>query len=311
MTSRGLVWGTLLVALCCADDAAAQGRGRPKAPRAPKAPVTTAPAAAGTTSSPATSPTSVTTPASAGLAPAAPPAASFRQFGSWLDDASGAAAGEGRTGIGVGYWRVSGGSQLNVPMVDVGYAFTDRLQAGVSVPFYHASYAGTTARGLDDIYLSGKMTVIDPSLTVSEVGLAVSPVLEVLSTGGSGGRLHYALPVSLELRRQPFRMFGSAGYFSRGSVFTAGAVEWSSAAGYMLTGAVTHAYSTSEDAALDGLGVSRRRADVTGSVACPLGRWAAAYVSVGRTLTRMDEGGTALSLTGGVSFRFTRAQATP
>ena len=239
------------------------------------------------------------------------PASSFRQFGSWLDDASAATKGEGRTGIGVGYWRLNSGSQWNVPMVDVGYAFTDRIQASANVPFYRASYEGSTARGLDDMYLSGKVTLIDPSLTLAEFGLAVSPVVEVLSPGSSEGRVHYAVPVSIELRRQPFRVFGSGGYFSRGSVFTAGAVEWSAPAGYLVTVSVTRSYSTGADAMLDGLDVSRQRADLTGSVAYSLGPVAAAYVSVGRSLMSADEGGTAFSLAGGLSFRFAATKGTP
>ena len=240
-----------------------------------------------------------------------PPVAAFRQFGSWLDDASATTRGEGRTGIGIGYWRVNGGSQVNVPMLDIGYGVTDRIAASASVPFYRSSSGDDTSRGLDDIYLAGKVTLIDPSLTVSEFGVAVSPLIEVLSPGAADRRIHYALPISVELRRQPLRVFGSAGYFSRGSLFTAGAVEWSAAAGYVVTGAVTQSYSTGADTTLDALGVSRRRADITGSVAHPLGQLAAAYVSVGRSLTSVDEGGTALSLSGGISFRFSTTQPTP
>jgi hypothetical protein len=196
-------------------------------------------------------------------------------------------------------------------MLDVGYGVTDRIAASASVPFYRTSYQGSIVSGLDDIYLSGKVTLIDPALTVSEFGVAVSPIVEVLSPGSTGGRVHYALPVSVEVRRQPFRVFGSAGYFSRGSMFAGAALEWSASAGYVVTGALTQSYSTGVDVTLDSLGVSRRRSDVTGSVGYPLGQLAAAYVSVGRSLTSVDEGGTAFSLAGGLSFRFSTPRATP
>jgi hypothetical protein len=39
-------------------------------------------------------------------------------------------------------------------------------------------------------------------------------------------------------------------------------------------------------------------------VAQPLGATAAAYVSVGRSLTGLEDGGASLALTGGVSFGF-------
>ena len=302
MNSRLLPFGALLIVVLVSSEAAAQGRGRPKAPKTPKPTTPTATSAISTSSAPLTS---------AAMSAAVSPATPFRQFGSWLDDASAATRGEGRTGIGVGYWRLNSGSQWNVPMLDVGYAFTDRIQASANVPFYRASYEGGTARGLDDMYLSGKMTLIDPSLTLSEFGLAVSPVVEVLSPGSSEGRVHYAVPVNVELRRQPFRVFGTGGYFSRGSVFTAGAVEWSAAAGYLVTVSVSRSYSTRSDATLDALDVSRQRADLTGSVSYPLGQTAAAYVSVGRSLMTVGEGATSFSLAGGISFRFAATKGTP
>lgn len=274
----------------CSPDAAAQGRGRPKGPNTSPA-TTSAPIAAadGTMTHGTTSPA----------------AASFRQFGSWLDDASAPVRGEGRTGIGIGYWRVNGGSQTNVPMIDLGYGVTDRIRAGASVPFYRVSYVGGTARGLDDVYLSAKVTIVDPALTVSEFGLAVTPVVEVLSAGAGDGRVHFALPVSVELRRRMFRVYGSGGYFTRGSLFTGGALEVGLPSGTVVTGALTQSYSTRSDAALDALGVSRRRVDATAGVAHPIAGMAAAYVSAGRSLTSIAEGGTTVSLAGGVSFRVT------
>ena len=268
-------------------DAAAQGRGRPKAPKG-----------------------STTTSQQAGVPTT--PTVSFRQFGSWLDDASPATPGEGRMGLGVGYWRMSSGTQTDIPMLDLGYGVTNRLQVSASVPFYRTTYEGTTSRGLDDMYLSAKFTALDPSQNDAQFGLAVSPVVEVLSSGAPDGRLHYAVPVSFEVRRQPYRVYGSAGYFSRGSVFTGAAIEWATSTGFMLTGALTQSYSTKEDPLSDQLGVGKQRMDVNAGVAYPLADIAAAYVSVGRSLTSLAEGGTSLSVAGGISFRFAGpATATP
>jgi hypothetical protein len=212
--------------------------------------------------------------------------------------------------LGVGHWRMSGMNQTNIPMLGGGIGVTDRMQVSASVPFYQVSFQGATTRGMDDVYLSAKYTLVDPTLTLSEFGLAVSPVLEVLSPGVPDGRVHFALPVSVEVRRLPFRVYGSTGYFTRGSFFTGGAVEWITQRGVVLTGAVTHSYSMKEDAVLDALAIGRQRVDVSGAVAYPLARAAVGYVSVGRSLTSLEEGGTRLALSGGVSFRFT-GNATP
>ncbi|HEY9461822.1 MAG TPA: hypothetical protein VIR54_01975, partial [Vicinamibacterales bacterium] len=145
-----------------------------------------------------------TTTIAAASEPVVGTVSSYRQFGSWLDDASSSYRGESYASLGVGYWRLADSSQINAPMLGMGWGVTDRMQFSASVPFYHTSYAGTTASGLDDVYFGAKYTVIDPTLTLSEFGLAVNPVVEVLSTDLGDGRVHFALPVNVELRRQPF-----------------------------------------------------------------------------------------------------------
>lgn len=271
----------------------AQGNGRPKAPRAP----------APTTTSPTTSSATAVTP------DAAPPVSSFRQFGAWLDDASAPTwRGEGYTSIGVGYFRLAGSSQMSVPMLGMGMGLSDRLQVSASVPFYRTSSAGATYSGLDDMYFGAKYTIVDPTLTLSEFGLAVNPLVEVLSAGNPD-RVHFALPVSVELRRQPFRVYGSAGYFTRGSVFSGGALEWTGAR-LIVTGSLSQSYSIKEDLALDSMSVSRQHLSVSGSAAVPLTSRAAGFVSVGRSLTSPEQGGTSLALSGGLSIRFSAPSAT-
>ena len=287
----------LLVAIGLAipDLAQAQGNGngRPKAPKG-SSPTTTTPTSPSTSSS-----------VDATAAATAPFAVStYRQFGAWLDDASAAAKGEGYTSIGVGHWRMLSSSQTNIPMLGVGLGVTDRIQVGASVPFYRASYEGGSASGMDDVYLSAKYTLVDPTLTLSEFGLAISPTMEVLSSGNPDGRIHFAVPVSVELRRQPFRVYGSAGWFTRGSFFSGAALEWSAPARMVLTGALTQSYSLKDDAVLDSMGIGRQRMDVSLGVAYPLGTMAATFVNVGRSLTSMEEGGTSLALSGGISLRF-------
>jgi hypothetical protein len=202
-------------------------------------------------------------------------------------------------------------SQTNAPMLGAALGVTDRLQVNASVPFYRVNYQGATSSGMDDLYIGAKYSLLDPTLTISEFGLAISPVMEVLSAGAPDGRVHFAIPVTLELRRAPFRVYGSTGYFTRGSVFTGTAVEWATPARVVLTGALTQSYSIKSDTALDSLGVGRQRVDVTTSAAYPIGNVAAAFMSVGRSLSSLDEGGTSLALTGGMSFRFSATRSTP
>jgi hypothetical protein len=196
-------------------------------------------------------------------------------------------------------------------MLGAGMGVSDRLGVSATVPFYRTNVAGSTSRGMDDVYLGASYNLVDPTLTVSELGLSVGTVMEVLSADGGDGRVHFAFPVALELRRQPFRVYGSAGYFTRGAVFSGGAVEWVGPRQWIVSGILTQSRSLKSDATLDSLAVSRQRADVMASLAHAIGGSATGYVSVGRSLSSLAEGGTSLAINGGVSVRFSAARATP
>jgi len=264
--------------LTLASVAEAQGRGRPKRP-----PLTTA------------GDTNGAQQAQTGTVSSAAPL--FHQFGAWLDDATGSARGVGRVAIGAGYWRARDGTFVDVPIFDGSYALTDRLQLAATVPLYRSSYSGLSHSGLDDVYVSGKITMFDASNTASGGGLAVTPLLEILSAGYAGDRLHWALPVSVEWRRAPVRFYGSAGYFSRGAVFGGGAVDWATPAGTVLTVAVTQSFPTLKER-----NSRAAQADVSVGLAQSLTDAVAAYVSIGRSLASPAGQETTFAVTAGVAF---------
>lgn len=287
------------IALGTPPPASAQGNGRPKGPRS------------GSTGAPAPSPSSGTT---ATITPdgtfTSAPVMAFPQFGAWLDDASASGRGDAVVSIGAGHWRLAGMTQTNLPMIGAGVGVTDRLQVSASVPFYRATASTWSARGLDDVYVSAKYTVVDPTLSVSEVGVAFSPVVEILSAGAADGRVHFALPMNVEWRRLPFRVYGSGGYFTRGAVFAGGAVEWNARSGVSVTGSLLQSYSVkTPDPTLAALG--RQHVDASIGAAAPVGRSASVYGSVGRSLTSVEAGGASLAVTGGIAIRFSAATAIP
>ena len=284
-----LVCALSLAALLVPDAAWAQGRGRPKRP-----PLVGGEFASPTQNGRARAPSELSAP------PEPLVRASFPQFGSWLDDASTWAAGSGSTGIGIGYWRGSGASQIDVPILNVSYGVTNRAQLGATVPFYRVNYLGTTARGLDDVYINGKFAVVGPSAN-GRFGLAVGSVIEILSAGTEDmSRVQWAVPVSMEVRGDGVRGYASAGYFSRGAVFTAGAVEWTASGGTSLTGALAHSISVAESALASG---AENFTDVTLFVGHPVANAVSAYGGVGETFAGESR---SFMLTGGVAFRFSR-----
>lgn len=135
-------------------------------------------------------------------------------------------------------------------------------------------------------------------------------MVEILGAGTvADRRAHWALPLSVEVRRGAARVYGSGGYFSRGALFTAGALEWTTPAGSVVTGALTQSYSTS-DLAPGVPAASRQRVDLTVGLAHPLSGAIAAWVAAGRSLTSVADGGTSLALSGGISIQLSRS-ATP
>jgi hypothetical protein len=254
--------------------AEAQGRGRPKNPQASS----DADGGSGTVST-----------------------SQFRQFGVWLDDATTRAAGGGSFGLGVGYFRGGGASLVDIPIIDASYAVHDRVQLGMSIPFYRSEFEGTTSRGVDDMYFSGKIVLVDPAIQDARWGIAVIPVLEVLSPGFFEDRVHFALPISAEFRASAVRIYGSTGYFSRGAVFGAGVVEWSSEQGTSLTFGLTHARPTEDEAT----GLPGGRSDFSVAVGHPVNDAASVYVAFGRTLSSPDDSNkTTAAISGGISFSF-------
>jgi hypothetical protein len=219
----------------------------------------------------------------------------------WLDDATTREAGGGSFGLGVGYFRGSGASLIDVPIIDASYAVHDRVQLGMSIPFYRSEFEGTTSRGVDDMYFSSKIVLVDPAIQDARWGIAVIPVLEVLSPGFFEDRVHFALPVSAEFRASAVRVYGSTGYFSRGAVFGAGAVEWTSEPGTSLTFGLTHARPTDEEAT----GLPGGRSDFSVAVGHPVNAATSVYIALGRTLSSPDDSNkTTAAISGGISFSF-------
>jgi hypothetical protein len=231
----------------------------------------------------------------------------IRNFGSWLDDASVMPEGKGAFSVAFGYWRTPGYREFDFPAIDGAVGLTRRVHVGMSVPVYHASEpGGPVARGLGDFYLSTKIQLRDPSAEQGRMGVAISPVLEVLSyaPGPEAGRVNWALPVSLEVQGDGWRVFGSTGYFSRGALFGSGAVEVTLSDRISAIGAISQSHSIKQDDLSTALGYAQSRTDVSGGVNVSVSPAMMVFGSIGRTLSQQDPNSTTLVFTSGVSFSF-------
>jgi hypothetical protein len=160
------------------------------------------------------SPVTATTPTSA---PAAA-ANAVVYYGSWLDDVSIVEPGKVWVGLATGYWRGSGSRQIDAPVASVAVGINSRTHAGGSLSFYHfRTVDGVSENGFGNISLYGKFVLLAPASTSKGIGLAVTPLFEF--SPGVDDPLGWALPVNVEIHRGNLRVYGSSGYFSRGSIF--------------------------------------------------------------------------------------------
>jgi hypothetical protein len=247
-------------------------------------------------SSPVTSGSAVPTSAS-GIA--------IRQFGAWLDDASLLTPGDASTSITLGHYRSLAGTQTDFPVVDASLGITRRMQFGVTVPYYHARFNdGTSIGGFGDVFLSGKVLLVEPGPD-RVIGMSVSPVVEFTRDPLPGqSSFGWGAPLNIEARFSAFRVFGSTGYFSRGALFAAGALEVPVGERLVANGALTLMRATNESPAADAIGLSRGRSDITASAAYFLSPSIALFAGTGRTIGNADGTGTTFMLNGGVSISY-------
>jgi hypothetical protein len=231
----------------------------------------------------------------------------IRNFGTWLDDASVLPEGQGALTFGFTYWKTPVYREFDFPYVDGSLGVSRRVQFGVSMPYFRANEpGGPMANGLGDVYLSSKIQLRDPSGARHPVGFALTPIVEVLSYAPEPGasRVSWALPFSVEVQRDQWRVYGSTGYFSRGSVFASGAIELALSNRAWLTGTLSQAHIVNDDGASEALGVPRTRTDVSGGLAVAVTPAWSVYGSIGRTLSREDPDAATVVASAGASWSF-------
>ena len=251
---------------------------------------------------------SAPTPSSGGAAQVQPAiSGGVRNFGSWLDDASIMTPGSGSLTMSVAWFRSPAYHEFDAPIGDGAIGLTSKVQFGFSVPYYHVSApGGPVVRGIGDLYLASKVQLREPSERNAGFGVAVVPILTVLSGEANieRRRAAWGVPVALELQREGWRVFGSAGYFSQGSVFASGALEVSASSRLTFTGTLSQSHSTIDDLPGTTLALSRTRTDVSGGSTWLKRPGLAFFGNVGRTISQQDANAASLVLSGGISVSF-------
>jgi hypothetical protein len=225
----------------------------------------------------------------------------------WVDDASVLESGGVAVAVSVLRWTGSGLSEVNFPVVDVAVGLTRRVQFSASVPHIVGSGdpAGSVG-GLGTSFFSTKIGVIDNRKYHTK--LAVSPTLELLSPGAAEWlapgehRVQLGLPVSAEIDHGPMRVYGAAGYFTRGAWFTGAGVGLALHDKIGVSGGFSRAWRRSgvPDVPLG----ERDRKEISGGASYALTPFVHVFASVGRTIATLVDNGAGATIGGGVSYFF-------
>ena len=121
---------------------------------------------------------------------------------------------------------------------------------------------GSVARGIGDLYLSGKIQLRDPSARGRRVGFSTTPLVEILSYAPrpDSSRFGWAIPGNIVIRGTRWRTFGSAGYSSQGALFASGAVEAALSNRAWVTGSISRSHSIEKDDLSVALGLTQEEA---------------------------------------------------
>ena len=240
-----------------------------------------------------------------------PSSARVRTLGAWLDDASALAPGEMWLALSMSKWNMPIATGADAPVVDLSVGFSPNVQVSLTLPYFRVTdRAGNSVRGLGDLYVATKVVLRDAA--THSLGLSVGPTLEYLSDASTTGtglkRMNWILPLNLERRLDVGRVYGSTGFFSRGVFFASGAFERALTDKLVLSTALTHSYATDAQALSEEIGLSRRRLDLSGTVAYSVSPALAVFGSLGRTVWGLDDDSTRLLASAGVSVNVTGAQ---
>jgi hypothetical protein len=237
----------------------------------------------------------------------------LQTFGSWLDTAGVSAPGEAWISISSAYWRSPSLREIDAPAIGVTAGVARRTQIGVSLPYYHVTdRSGLTSRGFGASYVTTKFALSESP----RLGLSTSPTVEILNWSSPEiGRVNFVLPIGLQTSAGSTQIYGSTGYFTRGSVFGSGAIEWPVTSKVTLTATMAHSYSVVSDPISDALGIARHRTDGSGGAYYAANSGVVFFTSIGRTFSPVDRTSGRLAVSGGMTMNVsgivTRPPRTP
>lgn len=226
----------------------------------------------------------------------------------FYDDADISPPGTFQVSEGICYTKVPAGRNLSFSSTYVDLALNRRVEIIASVSDARSSYEGTLITGLGDSYFGSKFLIVAEGKR--RPGVAVEPMVEVLGPSSlafsalAPDRVNYVLPVAFQKSFDQARVYGMAGYVTRGIAFTSLAFElnrWSRVTPMVV---VSGSRVTREVDLLSELGLNRSQVDALGGASVELRRGLSVFAMAGRSFGRKDVNSVSYQLTGGLNVTF-------
>jgi hypothetical protein len=240
--------------------------------------------------------------------PAAASDTSVRTLLSWLDDAEVIEPGGAAISIAATHWSSDSGHETDVPSIFAAVGVAPRVQLAAAALHYSSTYTdGFASSGRGDVYLISKIAVVSPRDHPG--GIAISPLIEVLSDlslasqSEGASRVSWGIPISLQYTTVKVQVLGSAGYFSRGSLFGGAGVEAFVAPRVIAAASLLYSHATTTTALSEEYGLSRNRTDFTGGIDVLVSPAVTVFATLGRTIAGTDSSSTNAIATLGLSLR--------
>jgi len=225
-----------------------------------------------------------------------------------LDDAEVIEPGGAEVSFAASRWSSDSGHETDIPSIFAAVGVAPRVQLAMSALHYTSAYTdGFESSGRGDLYFISKIAVVSPREHPG--GIAVSPLIEVLSDlslasqNAGASRVTWGLPITLQYTTVKVQVLGSAGYFSRGSLFGGAGVEVFVAPRVIAAASLLYSHATTTTALSEEYGLKRNRTDVTGGVDVLVSPVVTVFATFSRTIAGTDVSSTNELGTIGLSLR--------
>ena len=226
----------------------------------------------------------------------------------FYDDADVSPPGTFQISEGICYTKVPAGQNLSFSSTYVELALNPKVEIMASVSDARSSYEGTLITGMGDSYFGSKFLVVAEGKR--RPGVAVEPMVEVLGPSSlafsalAPDRVNYVLPVTFQKSFDQARVYGMAGYVTRGIAFASLVFElnrWSRVTPMVV---VSGSRVTRDVGLLSELGLNRSQMDALAGASVEVHRGWSVFAMAGRSLGRKDANSTSYQLTGGLNVTF-------